>query len=37
MDSSTDAPPTDQMPSVQTVLEVFARHDMHLLEDLPGE
>lgn len=37
MESSLEAPPYDQMPSVPRVLEVFAKHDMHLLEDLPEE
>lgn len=35
MESSLDPMPVDQMPSNDRILEVLARHEMRLLEDLP--
>lgn len=35
MESSAAAMPFDQMPSPQRILEVLAKHEMQLLEDLP--
>jgi mannose-6-phosphate isomerase-like protein (cupin superfamily) len=35
MVSSLDPPPFDQMPAKERILEVLARHEMRLLEDLP--
>ena len=36
MPSSDAPPPWDHMPSNDRILEVLARHEMRLLEDLPG-
>ena len=36
MDSAMAPPPIDQMPTNERILEVLAKHEMHLLEDLPG-
>ena len=35
MESPLDPMPVDQMPSKERILEVLARHEMRLLEDLP--
>lgn len=35
MDSALDRMPVDQMPSNERILEVLAKHEMRLLEDLP--
>lgn len=35
MASSLDPMPVDQMPSNERILEVLAKHEMRLLEDLP--
>jgi quercetin dioxygenase-like cupin family protein len=35
MASSLDPMPVDQMPSATRIIEVFAKHDMQLLETLP--
>jgi quercetin dioxygenase-like cupin family protein len=35
MESPLDEMPFDQMPSNERILEVFAKHEMRLLEDLP--
>jgi hypothetical protein len=35
MESSQSPLPFDQMPSNERILEVLARHEMRLLEDLP--
>lgn len=37
MGSSLDAMPVDQMPSNERILEVLAKHEMRLLEDLPDQ
>ncbi len=37
MASSLDPMPVDQMPSNERILEVLAKHEMTLLEDLPDE
>lgn len=37
MESSLDRMPFEQMPSNQRILEVLARHEMQLLEDLPDQ
>lgn len=35
MESSLDRMPVEQMPSNERILEVLAKHEMRLLEDLP--
>lgn len=35
MESSLDPMPVDEMPDNQRILEVLAKHEMRLLEDLP--
>jgi hypothetical protein len=35
MESSVAPMPVDQMPGVERILEVLAKHEMSLLEDLP--
>lgn len=35
MESSLDRMPFDEMPSKERILEVLAKHEMRLLEDLP--
>jgi mannose-6-phosphate isomerase-like protein (cupin superfamily) len=35
MVSSLDPPPFDRMPAKERILEVLAKHEMRLLEDLP--
>ncbi|MGD2102969.1 MAG: cupin domain-containing protein [Acidimicrobiia bacterium] len=37
MESSLDPMPFDQMPGNERILEVLAKHEMRLLEDLPEE